>query len=110
MLIQPQKRELVQEMATNEPGHWEMPRSVPVDSYPEIWADEILPVAHEAYARLEFRNVHPQQEGGRIVAPGEAIEEATANQTNYRVWATSVVRQELHKAGWRLADLLEKIL
>jgi hypothetical protein len=29
---------------------------------------------------------------------------------NYRAWATSVVREELHKAGWRLADLLEKIL
>jgi hypothetical protein len=29
---------------------------------------------------------------------------------NYRRWATGVVRQELHKAGWRLADLLEKIL
>jgi hypothetical protein len=110
MLIEPQKRELVQQMATNEPGRWAMPRSVPVDSYPEIWADEILPVAHEAYARLEFRNVHPQQEGGRLVAAGEAIEQATANQMNYRAWATSVVRQELHKAGWRLADLLEKIL
>jgi hypothetical protein len=29
---------------------------------------------------------------------------------NYRAWAAGVVRQELHKAGWRLADLLEKIL
>jgi hypothetical protein len=26
------------------------------------------------------------------------------------VWATNIVRDELHKAGWRLADLLEKIL
>jgi hypothetical protein len=49
-LIEPQKRELVQEMATHEPSHWQMPRSVPVDSYAEIWADEILPVAHQAYA------------------------------------------------------------
>jgi hypothetical protein len=109
-LIEPQKRELVQEMATNEPVHWEISRSVPVDNYAEIWADEILPVAHEAYARLEFRNVHPQQVGGRLVAVGEAVEQATTNQMNYRAWATSVVRQELHKAGWRLADLLEKIL
>jgi len=109
-LIEPQKRELVREMATNEPGHWQTPRSVPVDSYAEMWADEILPVAHRAYARLEFKNVHPQQKGDRIVAAGEAVEEATADQLNYRAWATSVVRQELHRAGWRLADLLEKIL
>jgi hypothetical protein len=28
----------------------------------------------------------------------------------YRTWTTNVVRDELHKAGWRLADLLEKVL
>ena len=28
----------------------------------------------------------------------------------YRTWATNVVGEELHKAGWRLADLLEKAL
>jgi hypothetical protein len=42
--------------------------------------------------------------------PVEAVEKPTATQTNYRAWATDVVRQELHKAGWRLADLLQKIL
>jgi hypothetical protein len=54
--------------------------------------------------------VHPQQEEDRIVSGGEAVEKTVANQMNYRAWATSVVQQELHKAGWRLADLLEKIL
>jgi hypothetical protein len=87
-----------------------MPPNVPVDNYAEIWADEILPVAREAYARLDFTNVHPQQEEDRIVAGDEAVEKTLANQMNYRAWATSVVQQELHKAGWRLADLLEKIL
>jgi hypothetical protein len=28
----------------------------------------------------------------------------------YRAWSGAVVRVELHKAGWRLADLLEKAL
>jgi hypothetical protein len=54
--------------------------------------------------------VHPQQEEARVVAAGEAVEKPIVNQLNYRGWATGVVRQELHKAGWRLADLLEKIL
>jgi hypothetical protein len=97
-------------MATHEPNNWRMSRNVPVDSYAETWADEILPIAREAYARLEFTNVHPQQEEGRTVAAGEAVEKPTADQRNYRAWAADVVRQELHIAGWRLADLLERIL
>jgi hypothetical protein len=109
-LIEPHKRELVHEMATREPNNWRMSRNVPVDSYAETWADEILPIAREAYARLEFTNVHPQKQEGRTVAAGEAVEKPTADQKNYRAWATDVVRQELHTAGWRLADLLEKIL
>ena len=81
-----------------------------VDSYAEIWADEILPIAREAYARVEFTDAHPQQEDDRIVAAGQAVEKPAADHGLYRVWATNVVRDELHKAGWRLADLLEKIL
>ena len=109
-IIEPHKRELVYEMATHEPNNWRMPPNVPVDNYSEIWANEILPVAREAYARLDFKNVRAQTEEDRIVAAGEAVEKPTATQTNYRAWATDVVRQELHKAGWRLADLLQKIL
>ena len=67
-------------------------------------------IAREAYARLDFKNVRAQPEEDRIVAAGEAVETPTANQTNYRAWATDVVRLELHKAGWRLADLLQKLL
>jgi hypothetical protein len=110
MLIEPHKSELAHELATHEPNNWRMPPNVPVDSYAEIWADEILPIAREAYARLEFTDVHTQQEDDRIVAAGEAVEKTTADEMNYRAWSTGVVRQELHKAGWRLADLLQKIL
>jgi S1/P1 nuclease len=109
-LIEPLKKELIHEMATREPNSWQMSRNTPVDSYAERWADEILPIAREAYARLEFTNVHPQQEEDRIVAAGEAVEKPTPGHDLYRNWATNVVRNELHKAGWRLADLLEKIL
>jgi S1/P1 Nuclease len=108
--IEPLKKDFVHDMATNEPSNWRMPSNVPVESYAEIWADEILPVALEAHARVEFRNVKPLLDGDRIVAAGEAIEKPAPDQTLYRTWATSVVRNQLHKAGWRLADLLEKIL
>jgi hypothetical protein len=110
MLIEPHKRELVHELATHEPNNWRVPPNVPVDSYAEIWADEILPIAREAYARVEFTDVHTQQEEDRIVAAGEAVEQPAADHGLHRVWATNIVRDELHKAGWRLADLLEKIL
>jgi hypothetical protein len=106
--IEPLKKDLIHTMATREPHNWQMPANVAIDSYAETWADEILPIAREAHARLEFRNVKPFLDGDRIVVMGEAIEKP--GSTLYRAWATNVVREELHKAGWRLADLLEKIL
>jgi hypothetical protein len=108
--IEPLKKDLINDMATREPRNWQMPTNVSVDGYAEMWADEILPIAREAHARLEFRHVKPFLDGDRIVAAGEAIEKPAPDHTPYRRWATSVVRDELHKAGWRLADLLEKIL
>ena len=108
--IDPLKQQLVHEMATHEPRNWQMPSNASIDSYAEICADEILPIAREAHARLEFRNVKPLLDGDRVVAMGEAIEKPAPDRMLYRAWATGIVRDELHKAGWRLADLLEKIL
>lgn len=108
--IEPLKKDLVHDMATREPRSWRLPANVSIDGYAETWADEILPIAREAHARLEFRNVQPFLDGERIVATGEAIEKPAPDHSLYREWATSIVRDELHKAGWRLADLLEKIL
>ena len=97
-------------MATHEPRNWQMPSNVSIDSYAEIWADEILPITREAHARVGFRKVKPLLDGDRVVAMGEVIEKPTSDRTLYRTWATGIVRDELHKAGWRLADLLQKIL
>jgi hypothetical protein len=108
--IEPFKEQLVHDLATREPRNWRIPSNVSVDDYAEVWADEILPIAREAHARLEFRNVKPLQDSDRIVATGEAIEKLRPDHSLYDAWATTVVREELHKAGWRLADLLEKIL
>src|SRR5215467_5258911 len=72
--IEPLKKDLVHDMATREPRNWQMPTNVSVDSYAEIWADEILPIAREAHARLEFRKVKPTLDGEHIVATGEAME------------------------------------
>jgi len=106
--IDPAKKQLVREMATHEPEAWRMPTNIAIANYAEAWADEILPIAREAHERLQFRNAHPQQEEDRVVAAGEAEEKSQSDHISYRTWATGVVREELHKAGWRLADLLEK--
>jgi len=108
--IEPLKKELVHEMAIHEPKNWRMPSSVAIDNYAEMWADEILPIAREAHARLQFQNVKPLLDTDRIIAAGEAVEKPTAGQASYRTWAINVVRDELHRAGWRLADLLQKTL
>ena len=108
--IEPLKRQLVHEMATHEPRNWRMPANLEITKYAEAWADEVLPVAREAHERLEFTNVHPLQEEDRILAAGEAEEKPMPDRLTYRTWAANVVREELHKAGWRLADLLEKSL
>ena len=108
--IEPFKKELVHEMAMQEPKNWRMPSNIDIHNYAELWADEILPVAHQAHERLQFINVHPEQEEGRVVAAGEADEKPQPDQIGYRTWAANIVREELHKAGWRLADLLKNIL
>src|SRR6266536_2242808 len=105
--IAPLRKQLVRELATHEPKNWRMPASLDVTNYAEAWANEILPIAREAHERLEFTNVHPTQEETRLVAAGEAADKPRPDEISYRVWAANIVRGELHKAGWRLADLLE---
>src|SRR5207244_12782277 len=99
-----------QETQPQEPRNWRVPANVSLNNYAEMWADEILPIAREAHERVQFRKVHPQQEEDRVVAAREAVEKPQLDQLTYRPCATNVVRDELHKAGWRLADLLEKVL
>ena len=103
------KRELVDRFASEQPEHWNSSSNTALKDYAENWANEILSIAKEAHDRLRFENVRPlQQEDGRVVAAGEAEEKDAPDHLAYREWAKKVVRQELHKAGWRLADLLEK--
>jgi hypothetical protein len=108
--ITPLRKQLVRELAEHEPKSWRTPANMDVMGYAEAWADEILPIARQAHERLDFTNVHPQQEKNRVVAAGQANEKPRPDQINYRAWAANIVREELHKAGWRLADLLEKTL
>ncbi len=99
---------IAREMAQTEPKNWRLPADVALNKYAEVWADEILPIARQAHERLQFTAVHPEDDQGKTVAAGDATEKPEADHLLYRQWAAKVVREELHKAGWRLADLLEK--
>ena len=104
------KRRLIDRFMREEPVNWRLPRNVALKNYAEAWADEILPIAREAHERLRFTNVHAQHEENRVVAAGVAREKSAPDHVAYADWAAKIVREELHKAGWRLADLLKQVL
>ena len=104
------KRRLIDRFTREEPTNWRLPRNVALKNYAEVWADEILPIAREAHERLRFTNVHAQHEENRVVAAGVAREKSSPDHVAYADWAAKIVREELHKAGWRLADLLKQAL
>jgi hypothetical protein len=109
-IIDPAKTKLAHEMATQEPKNWRLPPGMELRRSGEAWADEIIPIAREAHDRLVFKNVRPLQQEDRVVAAGEAEEKVQSGTKSYKDWAAGVVREELHKAGWRLADLLTQAL
>jgi hypothetical protein len=105
------KLELVHELVKREPGNWRLASGVPLKDYAETWANEILPLAREAHERLQYKDVVVKQlEDGSTVAAGIAEEKKSADGVSYYDWSGRVARGQLHKAGWRLADLLEQAL
>jgi hypothetical protein len=96
------RAKLLGEFVANEPKNWRT--NGDPKTWAEQWANEILPTAREAHTRLNFVKVRREEKDGAIFARGEADEIATG----YREWASGIVREELWKAGWRLADLLQK--
>jgi S1/P1 Nuclease len=107
-LLEPAKRKLIDRLAKEEPTNWRAPVNLALQKYPEYWADEILPLAREAHERLQFRNVHETIDQNRIVMAGDAREKSMPDHIDYAKWSGKIVRDELHKAGWRLADLLSQ--
>ncbi len=105
------EKDLVQAFATEEPKAWRLPANVPLKNYAETWANEILPIAREAHSRLSFQEMSTKtQDDGQVLATGTGHEKPMPDRLTYRAWAAKIVRVELPKAGWRLADLLDQAL
>lgn len=98
-------QDIVHHFASREPANWKLSPPIDVKDWAEAWANEIMPLARQAHERLEFSGVH-----GTKTATGIVTEKKMTDNIAYRDWAGGVVKDELHKAGWRLADLLEQIL
>jgi hypothetical protein len=100
------KRTLIDRFAKEQPTNWRAPANVALKNYGEFWADDIMPAAREAHERLQFINVHQTVDQERDVMAGDAREKNMRDGVGYSDWSAKTVREELHKAGWRLADLL----
>ena len=94
-------------LSRRAPGRWRL--SGDVETWAEQMADDALPLAREARSRLEYSNVEivPDQ---HEIKSGEARERRRRGNQFYARWAANVVRNEIHKGGWRLAAVLEQTL
>jgi S1/P1 nuclease len=109
--IEAAKKDLIHGFLAQEPKGWRLAASVALKDYAETWANEIMPLAREAHQRLQYKDIAAKtMDDGSVVAAGIAEEKKSADGVSYYDWSGRVVRDQLHKAGWRLADLLEQAL
>lgn len=104
------EKELSERLAKEEPKTWRLPADLAVSDYPEALANGIMPLARQAHARLRYQKVTPKLDRDKMVGDGEAVEEPSKDGLSYSKWSARMVLQEMHLAGWRLADLLAKAL
>jgi hypothetical protein len=99
---------VAQKLALNEPANWKLNGGVA--TWAEQSANEIIPVAREAHARLDFKNINSKTGATNIISGRAEEKPKKPGGTFYALWAGDAVKDEIHKAGWRLATLLEEAL
>jgi S1/P1 Nuclease len=103
-----QDAKIAQRLSAKEPDDWEL--SGGVDTWAEQLANGILPTAREARSRLMYKDIQLQPNKHEINS-GRAEERSHGPGGKfYAIWAADVVKNEIHKGGWRLAALLEEIV
>ncbi len=98
---------IASKLAKSEPSSWKLQGDV--ETWARQMADEIMPLAREAHERLEFKSIKLTA-GNHDISSGRAEEKKNGGGKYYAVWAYETVKDEIHKAGWRLAALLEEAL
>lgn len=102
-----QNSKVAQRLASKEPDDWKLTGGI--ETWAEQMANDILPIARDAHARLRYRDIVIEP-GQRDIISGRAEEKRQSGGTFYAIWASGVVKEEIHKGGWRLAALLEEAL
>jgi hypothetical protein len=102
--------EIAARLGTREPAGWNAAATADPAKWAEIWANEIIPIGREAHARLQYSGIKPEEKYGVVVAVGTAREKSSLDGKSYADWSRDVVANEIAKAGWRLAALLETSL
>lgn len=103
-----QDAQIAKRLGKKEPDDWELTGDV--ETWAEQCANDILPTAREAHSRLQYKSIQIESGKPEIIS-GRADERThPAGGTFYALWAADVVKNEIHKGGWRLAALLEEIV
>jgi hypothetical protein len=95
-------------LATVEPPEWKPSSLENPETWAEMWANESLALARTAHSKIDFGSLVKGDFHGITVATGEVAEKPDTQ--SYEVWAGEVTASQLHKAGWRLAFVIEKLL
>ena len=99
--------QVAKKLANSQPPNWRLTGGV--ETWAEKLADDILPIARTAHTRLSFTLIKISAGSADIVS-GRATEKKTSGGLSYKNFAGVTVTNEIHKAGWRLAALLEEAL
>lgn len=103
-----QDAQIAKRLGKKEPDDWELTGDV--ETWAEQCANDILPTAREAHSRLQYKSIQIESGKPEIIS-GRADERThPAGGTFYALWAADVVKNEIHKGGWRLAALLEEVV
>ena len=98
---------VAKKLGNREPENWELAGAV--ETWAEQLANGILPVAREAHSKLKYRDIEIQT-GKHDITSGRCDERKQPGEPFYAIWAGEVVKEQIHKGGWRLAALFEQVL
>ncbi len=104
------RQEIARYFIRRKPPTWKSGSARDVMKWPENWANEMLPLAREAHRRLEYVGVRIGESSGVAAAVGTAKEKLNPGGESYAEWAGNKVNESIHRAGWRLAELLTAIV
>jgi S1/P1 Nuclease len=98
--------EVAQRLANDQPPNWKLNGGA--ETWAEQLANEIMPIARKAHTRLSFTLIKSTA-GSKDIVSGRATEKKSSG-LSYKNFAGVTASNEIQKAGWRLAALLEEAL